>query len=120
MHSHESIHDDRNGVGIDRHLVQVEKNPETVLEVAEEMKADPASHTKEVMKLKKPSPQLTGMGGRAGGVSSAGRAQERAESVRGAGRRRHIPPRRHVGGGGEVMHRCTPDLKSGRATGGGH
>jgi hypothetical protein len=89
MHPHDSTHYDRNGVGIYRHLVQVEKNPETVLEVSEEMEADPASHTKEVTKLKKLSHQLTGM----------------------AGRRLPTPPWRRVDGGGEVMRRCTPDLK---------
>jgi len=51
--------------------------------------------------------------GRAGaGGSRAGRAQERAESVCGAGRRRPTPPRRRAGGGGEVIHRGATDSKS--------
>ena len=41
-----------------------------MLEVAEEMKANPASHSKEVTKLKKLSHQLTGMGGQGGGSSA--------------------------------------------------
>jgi len=52
MHQHDSTHYARNNVSIDRgcDLVQGAMKPETVLEVAEEMKANPASHSKEVTK----------------------------------------------------------------------
>ena len=71
MHPNDSTLYDRNGVSIDRgcdlvqvdddrHLVQVDMNPETVLEVAEEMKTDLATHNKEVTNPKNLSLRLRG------------------------------------------------------------